>query len=55
VACLEKKRSVCCILVRKSEGKVILKDLGIDGRILLKWNSRHRMGVCALSLSSADS
>jgi hypothetical protein len=32
------------ILVGKSEGKIHLEDLGIDGRIILKWILRNRLG-----------
>jgi hypothetical protein len=30
-------RNACKILVRKLEGRHLLRDVGIDGRIILKW------------------
>jgi hypothetical protein len=37
VICIGEMRNAYKILVRKPEGKSPLKDLGIDGRIILEW------------------
>jgi len=37
VACMGERRNSYIILVEISEGKNHLRDLGIDGRIILKW------------------
>jgi hypothetical protein len=37
VAGKEKMRNTHKILVRKREGKKNLEDIGVDGRVLLKW------------------
>jgi hypothetical protein len=37
VACMAKVRNAYTILVVKPEGKSHLKDLGVDGSIILKW------------------
>jgi hypothetical protein len=34
----EERRGVYRVFVGKREGKNHLKDLGIDGRVILKWN-----------------
>jgi hypothetical protein len=34
---MQKKRNACRVLVGKPEGKTSLEDLGVDGRMLLKW------------------
>jgi hypothetical protein len=38
VACMEEMRNSCRILVGELEGKDNLEDLGIDGRIILRWS-----------------
>ena len=40
------KTGACMILVRRSEGKNYLEDLGVDGKITVKcifkkWDGRH--------------
>jgi hypothetical protein len=39
-------RNMCKILVGKPEGRNHLEDLGVDGRIILKWILKNRLGVC---------
>ena len=36
-ACSGERRGVHRVLVGKSEGKSQLEDLGVDGRIILRW------------------
>jgi len=45
-----KKRNANVVVVPKDEDK---RYLGLDGRIILKWVVRNRMGEDALDLSSA--
>jgi len=37
VACMGKRRGIYGVLVVKPEGKSHLEDLGIDGKIILRW------------------
>jgi hypothetical protein len=37
VVCMGEMRNVYTILIGKPEGRTQLKDLGIDGKIILKW------------------
>jgi hypothetical protein len=50
-----KWRRMLWVLIGKSEGKRFLKDLGIDGRIILKlilkkWYGRAWPGFCCLRI-----
>jgi hypothetical protein len=37
------ERGAYSILVEKSEGNLSLKDLGVDGNIILKWILKNRV------------
>jgi hypothetical protein len=37
VSRIEERRNAYRVLVRKHEGRIKLEDLGIDGRVILKW------------------
>ena len=37
VLCMGEERSVYRVLVRRTEGKRLLEDPGVDGRIILRW------------------
>jgi len=37
VACMEEKRGLYRVLMRKLEGKNHLEDPGVDGRVILRW------------------
>jgi hypothetical protein len=37
VSRIGKTRNACTIVVGKHEGKSLLGDLGVDGRIILRW------------------
>jgi len=59
VARVGDRRSAYRVLVRKSEGKSYLKDVGIDGRILLKWvltnwNCKAGTGLTWLSIETGS-
>jgi hypothetical protein len=38
VALIRERRGACGVLVGKPKGNTDLEDLGIDGRIIFKWN-----------------
>jgi hypothetical protein len=40
VASLGDRRDACRVLVGRLEGKGHLKDLGVNGRKILKWNCK---------------
>jgi hypothetical protein len=41
---MEEKRNTCRFSVGKPEGKNHFERLGLDGRIILKWILKNRMG-----------
>jgi len=45
VACVGDRRSARMVLVGKTRERDILEDLGVDGRILLKWIFRKYVGA----------
>jgi hypothetical protein len=53
VARVGERRIVCAVLVRKPYGKMTLEDLGIVGRLILKWMLENRMGGRGLDLSGS--
>jgi hypothetical protein len=54
VACMMKKKSAYRILVGKPKERDCLKELGILGRIILKWISKYRVDWYRLALSASE-
>jgi hypothetical protein len=47
-------RNVYKILVRKSEGKDHLEDLGVDGSIIPEWILGNIVGSCEVDSSGSE-
>jgi len=51
VACVGERRNACTVLVGKPYGKMTLEDLGLVGRVILKWMLKNRMESLGPDLS----
>jgi len=51
VARVRERRNACPVLVGKPYGEMTLKDLGLVGRVILKWMLKSRIGGRGLDLT----
>jgi hypothetical protein len=51
VVCMGEKRNTYRVLVGKTEGNNYLEDLRTDGRIMLKWILKKKLGTAGIGLN----